>query len=165
MQYLQLIKMVGGILYLMHVFGCGWYYLHFCEVENAAVEGREAVSWLTEYGDGRGPEQNKWVQYLDAIYWALTTLTTVGYGDVVPHNNMERAYTLVVLLVGAIVFGFLLSSLGELLSNVDPTRVRIDEKMNEAATSGTACPWNSRWRSDATINTFRIASSPTRKSC
>ena len=77
------------------------------------------------------PEQNKWVQYLDAIYWALTTLTTVGYGDVVPHNNMERAYTLVVLLVGAIVFGFLLSSLGELLSNVDPTRVRIDEKMNE----------------------------------
>ena len=130
-QYLQLIKMVGGILYLMHVFGCGWYYLHFCEVENAAVEGREAVSWLTEYGDGRGPEQNKWVQYLDAIYWALTTLTTVGYGDVVPHNNMERAYTLVVLLVGAIVFGFLLSSLGELLSNVDPTRVRIDEKMNE----------------------------------
>ena len=32
------------------------------------------------------------VRYLYSLYWSLTTLTTVGYGDVIPHNELEIAY-------------------------------------------------------------------------
>lgn len=130
-QYLQLTKMLAGILYLMHIFGCGWYYLHLMEVETASTEGREPTTWLTEYMDGSRMDASKWEHYLSCIYWALMTLTTVGYGDIVPYSNSEQLYLLLVLLVGAIVFGFLISSLGDLLSNVDPTRVRIDAKVDE----------------------------------
>ena len=71
------------------------------------------------------------MQYVDSIYWALMTLTTVGYGDITPQNDLERLYTLSCLLVGAVVFGFLLSTLGDLISNVDPAAVRIDEKLRD----------------------------------
>ena len=131
MQYLQLVKMVAGILYLMHLFGCGWFYLHLVEYESARRNGHEPHSWLTEYDDGAAVDADVWVQYLDSIYWALMTLTTVGYGDIIPVNDRERMYTLLCLLVGAIVFGFLLSTLGSLLSNVDPTAVLIEEKLRE----------------------------------
>ena len=28
--------------------------------------------------------------YLTAIYWAVTTITTVGYGDVIAETNLEK---------------------------------------------------------------------------
>ncbi|CAI0926993.1 MlotiK1 channel [Serratia liquefaciens] len=35
-----------------------------------------------------------------AIYWAVVTLTTVGYGDIVPHTPLGRLLTSVLILVG-----------------------------------------------------------------
>jgi voltage-gated potassium channel len=36
----------------------------------------------------------------DGIWWALATVTTVGYGDVVPHSTAGRAVAAVVMMVG-----------------------------------------------------------------
>jgi len=48
-------------------------------------------------------------QYTASLYWTLTTMTTVGYGDIVPLSNYERAFACFVELLGAVctalVFG------------------------------------------------------------
>jgi voltage-gated potassium channel len=36
----------------------------------------------------------------DAIWWAIVTITTVGYGDIVPQTTVGRAAGIVVMLVG-----------------------------------------------------------------
>lgn len=38
--------------------------------------------------------------FLDAIYWATCTLTTVGYGDVYPISNLGRVISMISSLVG-----------------------------------------------------------------
>ena len=95
-------------------------------------------TWVSVYDDGSALDGGLARQYLFCMYWALTTLTTVGYGDITPTNDSERAYTLGCLFIGALVFGFLLSTLADLYSKFDANAVRIDEKLHLAVAQ---CMW------------------------
>lgn len=59
-------------------------------------------SWTTLYDVNPLPLEQK---YLVSLYWAFTTLTTVGYGDIVPHTVMERLFAMFLILAGAVTFG------------------------------------------------------------
>jgi CRP-like cAMP-binding protein len=63
--------------------------------------------------------------------WALMTLTTVGYGDITPTNDLERVYALVSLLIGALVFGYVLSEFGSLIGSLDNHANMVEEKLDQ----------------------------------
>jgi hypothetical protein len=45
---------------------------------------------------------------LDAAFFSLITLTTVGYGDLVPTTGLSKVFTMVYLVIGiSILVGFL----------------------------------------------------------
>ncbi len=52
-----------------------------------------------------------------SLWWAVITLTTVGYGDVYPITTGGRIFTMLILLVGlgivAVPTGILASALAE----------------------------------------------------
>ena len=39
-------------------------------------------------------------RYLAAVYWATTTITTVGYGDITPNTDAERIACIFGMIVG-----------------------------------------------------------------
>ena len=49
--------------------------------------------------------------YTRDVLWQVTTLTTVGYGDLVPTNDVERGYALGAMLCSALVFGYMISNI------------------------------------------------------
>ena len=53
--------------------------------------------------------------YLAAAYWSLTTVATIGFGDILPVTNAERAIMLLVQITGVLFFGILLGSITSLL--------------------------------------------------
>ena len=124
--FLRIVQMVLQLLFLAHMLGCFWFYM-------AALVGidMEITTWVSSYDDGRGVDAPPDVQYLYAVYWALTTLTTVGYGDITPTNDVERVYSLFALLLGALVFGYMLSSIGSLVAAIDRQAALSEEKMDE----------------------------------
>jgi voltage-gated potassium channel len=64
-----------------------------------------------------GAQPEAFASVIHSMWWALTTLTTVGYGDVVPITGGGRLFTGIVLLVGlgvvAVPAGILASALSE----------------------------------------------------
>lgn len=52
---------------------------------------------------------------IDAFWWASATVTTVGYGDVVPVTELGRLVGIVLMFVGISIIGTFISALGALL--------------------------------------------------
>ena len=51
-------------------------------------------------------------QYLLTLYWSVTTVTTVGYGDVLPASHGERIYVIAAMLVGGAFHGAVIAIIG-----------------------------------------------------
>jgi voltage-gated potassium channel len=45
-------------------------------------------------------EQHQGITTWDGVWWAITTVTTVGYGDIYPHSTSGRIIGITIMLVG-----------------------------------------------------------------
>jgi voltage-gated potassium channel len=89
------------ILILVHWFSCGWIVLYkFKEAQQNADK------------------------YLTSLYWCVQTFTTVGYGDITPQNNEQLIYSIVVMLFGVGVYGYLIGNVASILSKRDPAKAQ-----------------------------------------
>jgi voltage-gated potassium channel len=81
-----------------------------------------ACGWIALGSGTAGPDSNKMNEYIKAFYWAMTTLTTVGYGDIVAKLPQQMIFAACTQLIGVGVFGFVLSNIASLLSQLDAAR-------------------------------------------
>lgn len=72
--------------------------------------------------EGPNPDISIGSQYLNALYWCVATLTTVGYGDVLPTTDAQKLYTTIVMLLGIGVYAFIIGNIATILTNLDPAR-------------------------------------------
>lgn len=84
-----------------------------------------ACGWLALRG--LPPEFDKSTHYIRAIYWCITTLATVGYGDITPTTNPQMVYAIAVMILGAGVYGYTIANVSSILANIDPAKVRYRE--------------------------------------
>lgn len=59
------------------------------------------VTALIMFNAGQG--SSHFDSYFDALYWATTTLTTVGYGDIYPANDLGRVISMLSALFGVAI--------------------------------------------------------------
>ena len=49
-------------------------------------------------------------RYISSIYWAVTTMITVGYGDIVAKNKQEMIVAIFTMMMACGVFGYTMNT-------------------------------------------------------
>ena len=63
------------------------------------------------------------------MYYTVTTITTVGYGDISATDTNERLLAILIMIVGVISFSFATGTLTSLISNVDSKQAAVRHKV------------------------------------
>lgn len=107
------LRLSAIILFIAHWIACFWHLIGDSEF------GEEEETWISRID----LQDADWTsKYLASIYWAVTTMITVGYGDIVPITDSERIYTLFTMLIASVVFAYSMNSINALLASIDAER-------------------------------------------
>lgn len=66
------------------------------------------------------PSNPEFASFGDSLWWATVTLTTVGYGDIVPKTTAGRAIGVMIMVAGVGILGVLAGSLASFFRVGDP---------------------------------------------
>lgn len=101
-----------------------------------------ACAWHGLVGFNESSKERHWINannlvdattkkaYLASLYWAFTTMTTVGYGDIVVASNDEKTFAIVVMIIGGICFGYIIGNVSAMLENLDMVATLHDQKLD-----------------------------------
>jgi|UPI00048FD995 hypothetical protein len=107
-----------------HVMACIWYFI-------ASYDDLDHTTWAFQF-ELRDKSISE--KYTLCWYWAIVTVTTVGYGDVTPVTTVEYLYSAVCSFLGSVGFAFLVGKMSALAAASESTNLKYKEK-KEAVTA------------------------------
>ena len=131
----RLSKTLFFLLILTHLVGCIFHGIALLEAHDNGWDKVRAVR------DGvcetvAGGNCGFAAKYLNSLYWAFTTLTTVGYGDISATTNWEIAFSILTMILGVTMYSLILSSVNSAMAAFDTNTAYIQlehSKMHEFA--------------------------------
>jgi hypothetical protein len=132
--YIMDVAADGSTQQLIIIFGLAIRTILFCHLLSCVwvAVGRSGakrgeLNWLAADSSKEGPfvpadtegGDRVWSVYLAAFYFTLTTITSVGYGDIIAHSNNERIFVVVVELFGGFMFASIVASLTSVVTSMD----------------------------------------------
>ena len=115
----RLFFFVLTFLLMNHLCACFWYFM-------AKIEDFSPDSWVVRLGyiDSSNIEL-----YIISFYWTLTTVTTVGYGDITAGTTIERIYNLFIMSFGVLLYSFAIGALSSIVSTLDQKSEEMNQKL------------------------------------
>jgi len=129
---LRIVKLTVMFLLLAHWAACMFFFLGRWQVEfdrQSPFSGNQ--SWIQAF-PGHGfayAAADTRTRYTAALYWAVTTMTSVGYGDIVPLSSVERGFACFVELLGAISTALVFGNVALLVQGFEGAKARYRERL------------------------------------
>jgi hypothetical protein len=121
---LKCIKFTIVIMVSAHILACAFAYV---------AELQDGFSWMHTVCESEGKclsDLPASEQYLASVYWAMTTMSTIGYGDITAVTTEERVVALFCMSIGAAIFAYGITNMCTLVANLNTQDVMFRQRMD-----------------------------------
>ena len=116
LKILRIIIIIFSVSYF-----CGIFFYMWSDITNDFETIKD-----TKYGTGENfiddnpliNTRNAWDRTLIVLYYAFTSLTTIGFGDYHPKSDPERVFIAFMLLFGVAIFSYIMGNLIQIINSV-----------------------------------------------
>jgi len=108
---LRVIRYVMSIMLITNWISCLWLYIGISELSPQGWIQRLALARNDFFG-----------LYLHSLYWTVTTLATVGYGDITPKTTREIIAAILMMITGATLYAFAVGNVVSIINSFDGGR-------------------------------------------
>lgn len=115
----RLFTAINIVLLITHFTACMWYY-------SARLDDFGPDTWVARADLVNEPKSQL---YLTSLYWALTTLTTVGFGDISALTIGEKVICMLWMMFGVGFYSFTVGTVTSVLSSMDAKSSMINSKL------------------------------------
>jgi hypothetical protein len=131
-----MIKFIVMILTAAHWLACAWGIILGLEDHRDRIG--EPKNWATEHRADGIPggifavlKDDPFQVYLAGLYWAVMTVTTIGYGDIVPVTVGEQFLCVIAMLLGASTYAYVIGTVCGVIALMDQATSKFNQQMDE----------------------------------
>ena len=115
----RLVYFLTVFFLVCHLIACLWYFI-------STIEINKNRNWVNKY---KVSDLNDFDLYICSMYWTVTTLTTVGYVDITPDNDLERGICICVMLGGVFFYSYTVGTITSIMSDNDKKQSKFESKL------------------------------------
>lgn len=130
----SMLRAYAAILLSLHLMSCAWSTLGNYQV---------GQDWLKElmyrktlhgghdfYDSLESDAEDAAVTYITSFYFALYTLTGIGYGDIIPSTVPEYLYLIVMMLCGSLIWATVIGEMVSVMQHAGMDEIHHQEKLD-----------------------------------
>ena len=139
----MLVVFVGKMILFSHFLACFWSFVAFAQVQsfNFTAEGAPPT-WISAwYYDSIGTVSinpigwsNDIDRYALSLFWAIQSITSIGYGNIVPVSRVEYYIANMLMLVSGVFWAYAIGNIIQILDHVHSCEMFYKVKMDSANT-------------------------------
>lgn len=98
------------------------------------LNGEEGKNWIDLVLQDiylSGSEATSWQIYGASLYWAITTITSVGYGDIIPQSVPEMRWCTILIMFGSILWAYIIGNACGIVNTLDVATMNHRQTMDQ----------------------------------
>ena len=123
----RFVKLNMAMVLACHWIGCVWHFI------GSFSKRSDMENWIDSDNGNfflSHTDMNGYSGYMRSFYFALVGMSTVGYGDIVPQNEMETSVAALIILVGGLILPAVVGGLASLMGNMNSGIAHFHRKMD-----------------------------------
>ncbi|XP_020604757.1 potassium voltage-gated channel subfamily H member 6-like [Orbicella faveolata] len=133
-----LLLLMCSFALLAHWLACIWYFIG--NIEHELEDPSTTIGWLDSLATQINQPYNKsdytsgpdlQSKYITALYFTLSSLTSVGFGNVSPNTNTEKIFSICVMLIGSLFYAAIFGNVAAIIARLYSTTSRYHAQMQK----------------------------------